>query len=137
MKALFKPFLIMAFILSASSFFGQDFKTEVKMIDPSNQHIDAGLFFTQISKSKLDELVMKMKSLNLYTVTDEFFSDKNTARVQLKSNNIAAISDLESFLKQASIYSVTYKNQVISSQELSANYTAPNKNEIKKTDRIK
>lgn len=108
------------------------------MMDASNQVINAGLSITQIAKSDMDELVLKMNKQSVFSiVTSEYFAEKSYGRIHLKSASKATIKDFESFLKQLEVYTVVYKNQTISSQEIANNYTEPNKTEIKKIDRIK
>jgi len=138
MKFLLMPFALLVFTLSTSFSFGQNYKTEVKMMDASNQLIDAGLSITQITKSDMDALVLKMNKQSVFTiVTNEYFVEKSYGRIHLKSAGKATIKDFESFLKQLEVYTVVYKNQSISSQEIANNYTEQNKTEIKKIDRIK
>ncbi|MBL7919795.1 MAG: hypothetical protein JNJ40_05740 [Bacteroidia bacterium] len=138
MKLFLTPFALLVFILSTSFSFGQNYKTEVKMIDASNQAINAGLSITQIAKSDMDALVEKINQQSVFTIVEkEFFAEKSYGRIHLKSVNKTSIKDFETFLKQLEIYTVVYKNQTISSQEIAANYTEPNRTEVKKIDRIK
>ena len=127
----------MMFVICSNFTFGQDFKTTLKMIDSSNASINARLFFTEINKTNLESILKKMSDSNLFTITDEFFPDKNAANVTVKSKNKFTLNDFESFLKQLAIYSLIYKNQTISSQEIAANYKHYKRDEIKKIDRIK
>jgi hypothetical protein len=79
-----------------------------------------------------------MNKQNFFTiVANEYFAEKSYGRIHIKSANKATIKDFESFLKQLEVYTVVYKNQTISSQEIANNYTEPNKTEVKKIDRIK
>lgn len=126
----------MMFVICSNFTFGQDFKTTLKMIDSSNASINARLFFTEINKTGLENVLNKMKNSNLFIITEEFFQEKNAANVTLKSKNKFTLNEFESFLKQLEIYSVVYKNQTISSQELAKNYHHYKKDEIKKIDRI-
>ncbi len=137
MKFSLSSFAILLFIFISSFSFGQNFKTEVKMIDSSNASINAGLFLTGITKNGLDELVGKMNAKDQFVVKNEFFVEKNAATISLRSNNKASLQDFEMFLKQIEIYSIVYKNQTMSSQELASNYKHYKKEEIKKIDRIK
>ncbi len=108
------------------------------MIDASNQAVNAGLSITQIAKGDMDALLGKINQQSVFTiVTNEFFAEKSYGRIHLKSTGKASIKDFETFLKQLEVYTVVYNNQTISSQEIAANYTEPNKTEIKKIDRIK
>lgn len=125
------------FIICSNFAFGQDFKTNLKMIDSSNASINARLFFTEINKTNLESVLKKMSDSNLFTITDEFFPEKKAANVTLKAKNKFTLNEFESFLKQLEIYTVVYKNQTISSQELASNYIHYKKDEIKKIDRIK
>ena len=127
----------MMFVICSNFTFGQDFKTTLKMIDSSNASINARLFFTEINKTNLESVLKKMSDSNLFTITDEFFPDKNAANVTVKSKNKFTLNDFESFLKQLAIYSLIYKNQTISSQEIAAYYKHYKRGEIKKIDRIK
>ncbi len=127
----------MMFVICSNFVFGQDFKTTIKMIDSSNASINARLFFTDINKTSLENVLSKMHDVNLFTITDEFFQEKKAANVMLTSKNKFSLKDFESFLKQLVIYTVVYKNQTISSQELASNYIHYKKDEIKKIDRIK
>jgi hypothetical protein len=137
MKFSLSSFAILLFIFISSFSFGQNFKTEVKMIDSSNASINAGLFLTGITKSGLDELVSKMNVKDQFLIRNEFFAEKNAANISLRSNNKASLKDFELFLKQIEIYSIVYKNKTMSSQELAGNYKHYKKEEIKKIDRIK
>ena len=107
------------------------------MIDSSNASINARLFFTGINKTSLESILKKTSDSNLFTITDEFFPEKNAANVTLKSKNKFTLNELESFLKKLEIYTIVYKNQTISSQDLAPNYKHYNKDEVKKIDRIK
>lgn len=138
MKLFLTPFALLVFILSTSFSFGQNYKTEVKMMDASDQMINAGLSLTQIAKADMDNLITKINKQSVFTIaSNEFFAEKSYGRIHLKSANKATIKDFETFLKQLEVYTVVYKNQTISSQEIANNYTEPNKTEIKKIDRIK
>lgn len=137
MKFSFSAFAILLFIFSSIFSFGQNFKTEVKMIDSSNASINAGLFLTGITKGGFDELVVKMNAKDQFVIKNEFFAEKNAATISLRSNNKASLKDFELFLKQIEIYSIVYKNKTMSSQELESNYKHYKKEEIKKIDRIK
>lgn len=138
MKFFFSFTTILLFVFNVNTSFGQNFKTEIRMIDASNQLINVGLSITQIAKADMDELVLKMNKQNVFAiVTNEYVAEKSYGRIQLKSFNAATIKDFESFLKQLQVYTVVYKNQTISSQEIANNYTEPKKTEIKKIDRIK
>jgi len=137
MKFFLSPLAILLFTFSTGICFSQNFKTEVKMIDSSNALINARLFLSEINKTMLDELVVKMNSKDLFVVKEEFFSEKNVANIMLRSNNKASLKDFELFLKQLEIYSITYKNHTISSQDLANNYQHYKKGEVKKIDRIK
>ncbi len=138
MKFFLTPFALLVFVLSTSFSFGQNYKTEVKMLDASNQVINAGLSITQIAKNDMDELIVKINKQTAFTiVSNEYFAEKAYGRIHLKSAGNAAVKDFESFLKQIEVYTVVYKNQTISSQEITNNYTEPNKTEVKKIDRIK
>jgi hypothetical protein len=137
MKTFNKIIASMMFVICSNFVFGQDFKTTIKMIDSSNASINARLFFTDINKTSLENVLSKMHDVNLFTITDEFFQEKKAANVMLTSKNKFSLKDFESFLKQLVIYTVVYKNQTISSQELASNYIHYKKDEIKKIDRIK
>ncbi|MBL7910186.1 MAG: hypothetical protein JNJ41_03985 [Bacteroidia bacterium] len=138
MKFSFSVTAILLFVFNINTSFGQNFKTEVRVIDASNQFVNAGLSITQIARADMDELVLKMNKQTVFTiVTTEYVAEKNYGRIQLKSVNAATIKDFESFLKQLQVYTVVYKNQTISSQEIANNYTEPKKTEIKKIDRVK
>ncbi len=138
MKLFLTPFALLVFILGTSFSFGQNYKTEVKMIDASDQKINAGLSLTQIAKSDMDGLITKINNQSVFTiVSNEYFTEKSYGRIHIKSANNATIKDFETFLKQLEVYSVVYKNQTISSQEIANNYTEPNRTEVKKIDRIK
>ncbi|MCE3260884.1 MAG: hypothetical protein K0S12_2525 [Bacteroidetes bacterium] len=113
----------------------QSFKTQVKYVDPTEQALHAGLQLTDIQPLEFDELASKMESNGMYSVTKEYYAQKNTGTIVLKSNSKGQIKDLESLFKHVGIHTVDFNGKTISSQQIESNYTPVNKTEVRQIER--
>jgi hypothetical protein len=129
--------LLVAILIICASASAQSFKTQVKYVDPTETSLNAGLQLSNIQPADFDALASKIEAGNLYTVTKEFFAQKNTGNIVIKSRMKADVKDLESLLKQVGIHTVEYNGNTIPSQQIQANYSPVNKTEVKQIDRIR
>lgn len=124
--------IIIAFLLVFTSAIslGQNHKTELRILDLTEENLIAGLHFTGIPKTQFSQMVDKANSLKLYSVKTEFYDDKNVGFISLRSNSNVTISDFQGFLKQLEISLLNYNGKTISVQEIEANYKPLNKTEV-------
>lgn len=124
--------IIIAFLLVFTSAIslGQNYKTELRILDLTEENLIAGLHFTGIPKTQFSQMVDKANSLKLYSVKTEFYDDKNVGFISLRSNSNVTISDFQGFLKQLEISLLNYNGKTISVQEIEANYKPLNKTEV-------
>lgn len=124
-------------VINAAFAIGQNFKTELRILDPSEEKLNASLHITSINQVQFDQLIQKSKALNLYTVSSEYFEEKKTGYISFNSNSFASIKDFQSSLKQLEISNVDYNGKNISIQEIESNYKPINKSEIQNVQRNK
>lgn len=108
----------------------QNYKSEIRILDIVENSTEAGIRFAGISKSQLDEISVKAKSINVYTVSTEFYDDKNIGFISLKASTHVSVFDFQGVLKQLGISSFEYNGKTLTVNELEANYKPLNKTEV-------
>ncbi len=129
-KFLKRNIAISIFVFASTILFGQNINTELRFLDVEDNKTQAGIYFTNISKTQFDQIIAKAQALKVYAVNSEFFEDKSKAALTLTSNGSVSVRDFQSVLKQFEIGSVIYKGKLIAVNEIEANYKPLNKTEV-------